>query len=225
MADIFAEVDEAMRRERLEKLWKKHGKLILGVLAVLIVATGIRSAFDHWNDSVRASQTSELIALMADASFPDNIKDSGPDLRPGLRGVALLTGAGALMDAGKSEEAFALYGRAAKDTAIPDDLRHLAVLMMVRNDAIKEGAVTADLLAQLKPVWNSSSPWRWHARLEAAALLADRDHDYAAARKHLQVIAKGEGLPDTLYAKAKALDHVYATREQEEKTKKESNES
>jgi hypothetical protein len=37
MSDIFQEVEEDVRRERYEKLWKKYGNYIIA-LAVLIVA-------------------------------------------------------------------------------------------------------------------------------------------------------------------------------------------
>ena len=220
MTDLLAEVDDAMRRERFEKLWKEHGKTILTAIAILIIGTGLNSAYRHWDNSVRSKQTDTLITLLDETGFPQNIVDKDLDLRPGLRGVALLTGAGALMDDGKTDEALALYNRAAADKSIPDDLRHLAVLMSVRLQSDKEDANINDLLKNLEDVASSkNSPWRFQAYLESAALYANKNQDYAKARVQLNQIQEAKNLPDTLYAKARALDHVYAILQQKaEKT-------
>ena len=155
---------------------------------------------------------------MLDAKeFPGNIKDTPKlDMRGGLRGIALLTAAGTFMDDKKSEDALALYERAANDNGIPDDLRHLAVLSLVR---LKANTTNAEDL--LKSVWSdSNSPWRYHAHLDAAVFYADKN-DFAQAREHLAEIAKAKSLPESLQGKARALDHVYALRQQHTETSKE----
>ena len=218
MADLFAEVDAAMRQERVEKLWKEHGKTIVLALGLIILGTAIGSAWKHWNYSARVKQTDALIQLIDAKEFPGNIGAAELNMRGGLRGVALLSGAGALIDEKKPDEALALYERAAADTGIPDDLRHLAILMSVRLKSEKDGANADDLQKTLKPVANDkNSPWRFHAVLESAVLYA-KSGDYAAAREQLEPIKEEKNLPPSVYGKAKALDHVYALKLSQQKS-------
>jgi hypothetical protein len=37
VADIFKEIDEELRRDRMEQVWRKHGRLIIGLAAAAVV--------------------------------------------------------------------------------------------------------------------------------------------------------------------------------------------
>ena len=43
MADVFDEVDEELRRDRAEKLWKKYGAYVMGAAVAIVVAAGAYS--------------------------------------------------------------------------------------------------------------------------------------------------------------------------------------
>lgn len=213
MADLLSEVDDMMRQERMEKLWKEHGKTVLAGIALIILGTALGAGWRSWNESVRVRQTDALLAMLDAKDFPANIAAMEDlDMRGGQRGIALLTAAGALMQDDKPEEARALYARAAEDSGIPSDLRDLAVLMNVRLGANADAADIKTLQGQLKSVWkNGKSPWAAHAHLESSALYASSG-DFEAARDRLAAVQKMENLPETLYSKARALDHIYALK-------------
>ena len=40
MSDIFREVDEEVRRERLQQLWDRHGNLIVALALLIVIAVG-----------------------------------------------------------------------------------------------------------------------------------------------------------------------------------------
>lgn len=218
MSNLLLEIDEAMRRERMEKLWKAYGPYLLAFLGFIVLATAVYSSWKAWDESVRTKQTAELFALMEDSNFPSNINPEQLNLRGSLRGIALMNGAGTYARRDKTAEALKLYEAAANDTGIPSDLRHLAILMRVRilaNDANSK----ENLIDILKPVTNDNrSAWQPYALIEAASFTANRDKDYAHARKYLEQVLERENLPQTIYAKAQALDQIYATREQTSKT-------
>ena len=44
MADIFNEVDEEVRRERLKQLWDRYGIFIIGLAVLLVVGYLTRGA-------------------------------------------------------------------------------------------------------------------------------------------------------------------------------------
>ncbi|MEZ5919380.1 MAG: hypothetical protein R3D66_05595 [Alphaproteobacteria bacterium] len=116
MADIFAEVDEAMRQERVEKFWKENGSLILTFVLLTILATAGFSGYRTWDAKIRATQTDALIGLLDDPAFPEKALEEGTlDLRPNLEGLALLNAAGTLAEQGKTEDALAAFSRASEN--------------------------------------------------------------------------------------------------------------
>jgi hypothetical protein len=209
--DIIAEVNEAMRQERMEKFWKENSKSLIAFVVLTIIATGVISAYRSWDANVKAAGTDKIMTLMEDKSFPDNIKDAKLDVRGGLRGIVLINGAQEYLNKKKTDEALALYAKAAEDTGIPGEMRDLAVLMQVR--LTKDAAANDKLVKELAKIAGSNSPWQYHARIEAAALSAEKE-DYKKARDYLAGVMDDKTVPESLYKKAQALDHVYALRQE-----------
>jgi hypothetical protein len=211
MTDILAEVDAAMRQERMEKFWKENSKTLIFFVFATIIMTGVISGYRTWDANAKARDTEQLLLLTESKDFPDNIKDAKLDLRPGLRGIALVNGAQAYLSQKKDAEALALYTRAADDNSIPDEIRGLAVLMQAR---LSENSNNEKVVKNLESIaLDNGSPWQYHARLEAAALAASKE-DYKLARDYLAGVMDQKKVPAPLYQKAMALDHVYALREQ-----------
>ena len=213
MSDLLAEVDEVMRQERIERFFKEHGKWVIALIVGIVLITASVSGFKAWNRAANAAGTDALLTLLDAPEFPENMLTAELDMRGGLRGIGLITAAGAFLDEGKTEESFQLYSRAASDKSIPDDLQSLAVLMAVRLNSKNP----ADMQKKLMKIWkDKNSPWQYHARLEAASLYA-KNEDYEKALEQLSVIQDTEGLPKTLYDTARALNHVYTLKHQASK--------
>jgi hypothetical protein len=214
MTDIFREVDEMMRRERAEAFWQKNKIPLIAAVVAIIAMTGLFSAYSHWDQGVREAQTKILIDSIEKPDFTTKAADIAAEMRPGLRGITLLTAAGTLQDQNKIPEALELYAQAAADESLPMDLRGLATLMSVRLDT----AMTAEeKTKRLEGIYkDNGNPWGAYARLEAALIAASAE-DFKQAQDHLTVIQETRGLPDTLYEKASALDHVYRLKAQTQK--------
>ncbi len=217
MSDILAELDDAMRQERIVKFWKENGKSVLVGIFLAIAATAVISAWRAWDNSVKRHDTDRLIALLEDSNFPDNVKEAPLEMRPSLRGMALVDAAGVLLAQKDKDGALALYTKAADDKSIPPDIRGMAVLMQAKLSP--EAGADEKLVKSLgKIAYEKRNPWRYHALLEIAGLEAGRGN-FKTAREHLAVLNDAEDLPETLYRKAKALDHVYALKENKNSTK------
>jgi hypothetical protein len=215
MSDLLTEIDEMMRQERMASLWKKHGMTIVTIVVAIIVGTGISTAYNAWKHSTDKQNTAHLLSIVESPQFPQNVDAENLDLPPALRGIALVTAASASLKEGDNARALTLYETAAQDTKVPENTRHLAALSAVRLEAAQEGS-TVDVIEKLKPVLNSkNSPWLYQAHLEAALIYAHKAQDYAKAREHLNIIQDTQNLPDTLYEKAIALNHVYSLRQQQ----------
>ena len=48
MADIFHEVDEEVRRERLQKLWDRYSIYIIGLAVLIVAAIGAWRGYEYW---------------------------------------------------------------------------------------------------------------------------------------------------------------------------------
>ncbi len=217
MADVFAEIDEAMRQEKMAKLWHEHKVLFITFIAAIIIGTASMSSYRAWNTHVKTSQTEIVLEMLEAENYPTNVVEQTKlRLRPGLRGIALMNAAGTFMEQGKKDQALALYQRTSQDKAIPAEMRDLATLMSLR--LITPEAATA--LPQLDAIiTNKKSPWRYHAMLEAATIHAHRQQDYAAAIALLNAVQDTADLPDTLYKKARALAHIYQLKQDKQQSK------
>jgi hypothetical protein len=181
------------------------------------------SGYKSWNSRVQEKQTALVLNIQADDAYPQNVLDAAElPLRGSLKGLTLVSAAGAFADKGQRDAALALYERTAADSSIPAQFAHLAELMVVRYGVDAPDADAASLAVRMAGVYNDAkSPWVYHARLEAAVIEAHLNEDYAAARAHLNVIRDTAGLPKTLIDKAAALDHVYGLKQSDQQAAQE----
>jgi hypothetical protein len=210
MSDLLTEIEDSFREERLHALWKQYGNFVIFTVIAIILATALTSGYRAWDMSVRTADTNALLDLMDSPDFPKNIETADMDMRGDLKAIALLNAGGALLSKGETASALGLFTKAAEDSAISDEFRQLARLMQVRLESKNEAADTTALIDHLKTIADSdNSPWQPHARLDMAALMADRQGRYQEAVAVLNSVMETQGLPDTIYARARDLQHMY----------------
>jgi hypothetical protein len=162
-----------------------------------------------------------MVSLQQAENYPENLLTIEKlDMRPALRGIQYLNGAGVFMQTNKTAEALTLYQKIAEDEKIPGDIRGLGALMSARiagGGADKEKA--QELLSLLAPIAGSTSnPWSAHANLEMAVLIAHHEQDFEKALAHLNEISDTPNLPDTMYNRARALQKIYTAQASSKKT-------
>ena len=59
MTDIFEEVDDALRQEKLQKIWDEYKNTIIASIVILIASTGLTSGYKTWNHSRNANETAK----------------------------------------------------------------------------------------------------------------------------------------------------------------------
>ncbi len=211
MADVFQEVDELMKQERLQKIWNEYGPWIIAFMVLTVVFTGGFSIYNSWNHGVQEKQTSIILSAYDSPEFETTVTQTTEDLRPNLRGVAVMTAAAKYVSQNEIEKALPLYKAIQNDSKVDTDLRDLAKLLSIRATLeTSEQANISALKAELKALAHTStSPWQHHAHLEMALILATHEQDYKTARAHLKEILAADALPSSLYEKASALDHIY----------------
>ena len=209
MSDAFIELDESIKQERLHKFWAQYGIFVITGLASIVIATALFQGFYAWNIRVEQQQTSLIIEALEKDNAPEILIGAANDMRPALRGIALLSAGGILLENDQRAEALKIYTQASQDTKIPLELRALATLMSV--NLSEETDDIAATFGKLKDIWSGkNNPWELQARLESALLLAHKSNDYAAALTQLDIILQTPGISKPMRSKAGALKHVYS---------------
>lgn len=180
---LFREVEEDLRAEQLQKLWKRFGPYIIGA-AVLVV--GIVAGFQGWTAwqaSVRADEAQRYFNAVGPDAAGDahdaGLQSLAQEGSTGYAALARLTRANGLADAGETALAINAYDAIAADGTVPGPVRTFAGVMaaMLAMDIEDEATVRG----RLAPLADDDSPWRFLAR-ELIGLMDMRAGNTAAAR-------------------------------------------
>ena len=212
MADIFHEVDEEVRRERLQKLWERYSVYVIGLAVLIVVAMGAWRGYVWWEGKKAAAAGAAFESALslseegkhaeADAAFA-KIAAEAP---AGYRLLARFRAAAELAQT-KPADAVKAYGDLAADASLGSTLQDLAAvragMLMV------DTASLADMKRRLDPVAEPGHAFRHTAR-ELLALSAWRNHDFAAARHYLDMITGDGETPPATRARADVLSALIA---------------
>jgi len=204
LADIFNEVDEDLRRDRAERLWRKYGKHVMALAIAIVLGT---AGWTWWVDHQRkqaAAQGERFFAAVALAEGEQWQRAVDAFAAIGREGgsyalVARLHEAAARARHADLPGALAAYRAVAADGAADPDLRDAALLLGALSGV--ETLPAAEIDAMLERLSASASPWRFTA-LEIRAAAALRATDEAKAREMLTRIADDAGAPTSLRARA-----------------------
>ncbi|MEE8333855.1 MAG: tetratricopeptide repeat protein [Alphaproteobacteria bacterium] len=207
MGDIFREIDEELRQDRNEKLWKTYGKYVIGAVVAIIVAYGSVRGWDQYrtkqrqNDSARfqAAATFEAAGKKSEAAAVfASLADKGTD---GYQTLARFRQAALRAKGGDAAGAIAVYDRLAADDGLSVALREAAVVFAVMQGIDQSGIDAAALGSRLSPLIRDDGPWRHSAR-ELAGLLALNQGDVTAARKSFTALVDDISAPAGMRARA-----------------------
>ena len=115
MSDIFHEVEEEVRRERFEQIWKQYGDYIIAGFALVIIAIAGWQLWTRYEANQRLKASETLIAAQQLADANDLTKATAAfaivakDAPHGYSEMARLSQAGVLMNAGRRGEAIEIF--------------------------------------------------------------------------------------------------------------------
>jgi hypothetical protein len=208
VADIFREVDEDVRKDELQRLWRRWGKYAIGAAIVVALAAAAFAGWRDWQASRRAAAGAAFLDAMAllDAGEVDQAaamflaqSEAAPGGYPDL---ARLSAGQALASAGQRDAALAALDALAADGGADGFLRDLARLAGAR--LLVDDGDPAEVRARLAPLLEGDSLLAGSAR-ELEGLLALRAGDNAGARAIFEALAGDAGVPAGLRARAAEL--------------------
>jgi hypothetical protein len=220
VSDIFREVEEDVRRERLERIWKDYGDYIVAAVAlVIIAAAGLQLwRYYHTRELARASQAYlEAEQMAANGQYEHAATAFGKladDAPSGYAQMARLQHADALLATRDVRGAVQLY----KEIAAGDNPVLADVARIRAGWATVDSSSRRELEDLLAPVLAANNAWRPMAR----EILAYADYRRGAqddAQKEFSAIADDKTAPAQLRQRAHMMsvfiaaggDHNYGT--------------
>jgi hypothetical protein len=206
LSDIFREVEEEVRRERVEKIWKQYGDYIIAGVALIIIAI---AGYELWqryevNQRMKASETFFAAQQLAESG---NVSKATPafavlakDAPNGYAKMARLSQAGSLLAAGQRLEAVAIY----KSIAADDNGPIGSVALVRAGWALADNASRPDLEKLLAPLTDPTSPWR-HVAGEILAYSDFHAGAFLKAQGEFQAIANDKDAPDSMRRRCAAM--------------------
>lgn len=195
MADIFNEVDEAVRRERLEKIWQRYGTYIVAAALLLVAAVGGWRGYDYLQrqKAQEAGAQFEAAMTLAEAGKHQEAADAfAKVVKDGAGGYPMLARLREAAELGSRDPkaAVAAYDTLAADAGIGQRFQDLAALRA--GFLLVDTAPYNEMSRRLEPLAAPGRTFRHSAR-ELLALSAWRHNDTATARRWAeQIISDGE---------------------------------
>lgn len=207
VTDVFEEVEEEIRSERLKRLARTWLPVVGGILAVALVAAlawwGWQSfqtsqankasvAYQRGIESLQSGDTTAAESAFAEAEKVGN---------GAYKALALQQRAGLAVQANRVADAIKLFDQAAKassDPILADPARYKAALLLMDN-----GGTLADLEARLMPLTDDDRPMRPFAQ-EALGLARLQFNKPTEAREQFVLLTLGQDVPDSVRQRAQA---------------------
>ena len=195
MADIFNEVDEAVRRERLEKIWQRYGTWIVAGMVLIVAAVGGWRGYDYLQRQKAqeaGAQFEEAMRLAETGKHQEAAEAFAKVAKDGAGGYPMLARLREAAELGRrdTKAAVAAFDALAADSGIGQRFQDLAALRA--GILLVDTARLNDMTRRLEPVAEPKRTFRHSAR-ELLALSAWRNNDMTAARQFAeQIITDGE---------------------------------
>jgi hypothetical protein len=207
VSELFDEVDEEVRRERLKKLWDEYSIYIIAGALLIIAAVGGWRGYQYLEAKKAAEaggafdKAVELSEQNKHAEAEAAFNDLAAKAPSGYRTLARLRAAAEV--AGRDPQGAAkLYDDIAADRSVGATERDLARVRAA--GLLLETTSYPSMLQRLESATAPGGTFRHTAR-ELLALSAWRANDTAAARQWLDLIANDGETPPSLRSRAEAL--------------------
>ena len=215
VVDIFDEVDEELRADRAEALFKRFLPHILAGATLIVAGSAGWQGWKWWEARRDQAAATAFVttmraadALPADAAAPARIKVAedfqklATEAPAGYRALARLRAAALRAAGGDLPGALTLWNEVANDSSVDPILRDYAALVWVQHQV--DGGDPAMLQARVAPLMAATNPWRAVAS-ETAALIELRAGRTDQARAALKALAADTTAPDGVRARANGL--------------------
>ncbi len=207
MSEIFHEIDDDLRRERIKRLWERYSIFFIAAAILIVASVGGWRGYEYLEAKKAAEAGSAFEAAIglseqgkkteAEAAFAKIAADGSK----GYRALARLRAA-ADAAAADPKAAAKLYDGIAADPSVAVTEQDLARIRAA--SLMMETEPYAEMRQRLEPATGEGRTFRHTAR-ELLALSAYRANDATAARQWLDMIGNDARTPASMRSRAEAL--------------------
>jgi hypothetical protein len=202
---FLREVDEELRKERMNAMFARYGWLVIAGVVLLLAAIGGWIWYQEHRKAVAGEQGEALISALqaaesgntagAQATF-DELAESNIE---GYRAAGLFSRAGLQLEAGDEAAAIATLKAIAEDSRLAEPYRHAA---LIRQTALEFDSIPpAEVIRRLGPLALEGNPWFGSAG-EMVAIAHLKENRPERAAPIFAAIARDERLPDSIRTRA-----------------------
>jgi hypothetical protein len=208
LSDIFREIDEELRRDSLQQLWKKYGNYVIALAVLIVVATAAVVAWRAYKDKQREAQGVQYAAALdlarqgKDADAAAAFASLAQTADSGRAVLARFEEAASKVDTGDVASAITIYDQIAADGSVDNAFRDAATVLSARYTLDKGDAQA--VIAKLQPLASGAGPWHGLA-LEMTALAEMKAGQTAKARGDFDALAKDTTAPQGVRQRAGAM--------------------
>jgi hypothetical protein len=194
VSDIFSEVDEEVRRERLKKLWERYGGLLIAACVLVVVAVGGWRTYE-WYQAKKAAEAGaafEAAVVLAEQGKSKEAVEAFRKLEsegtPSYRMLAKFREAGQLAQSDSQDDrkqAVALYDQLARDSSFGSTMQDFAVVRATL--ILLDTASYDEIRARLEPLTAPDRAFRHSARA-TLAMSAWRGKNPTAMQRWIDMI-------------------------------------
>lgn len=215
MADIFREIDEELRQERAEKLWRQYGKYAIGGAVAVVLAI---AAYTGWQEYRTDRQLEAGAKFAAAKALAQEGKTGDAEALFAVLGAESGTAYGILArfhaaalraSSGDRAGAVLAFRALAGDDSIDRPMRDLATLLAAQNALDAPGADGQSIAADIEPLAQPGGAWR-HLALETLGLIARSAGDPDRAKTYFQRIVDDAEAPPNVRLRASHLLNLAA---------------
>lgn len=212
MANLLVEVDEALKQERLERLWKQYGGFFIGLITAIILGTAANAGYHYYTEKKSTEQTQAYLSHTDNKDIsPAELITLAESLDAQFASLTRFNAAGLALEKGDQPLAVDIYKQLENDTTAPQAIRYAAYYMHTNTT---QNLSADEKLARFQTILDQkSNPWLYHAHLESALILANEKKDFTAARMHLEKLMTDTNAIPSIQKKAQSLDVVYRLKE------------
>lgn len=202
---FLREVDENLRRDRMQDFGKKYGLLLIAAVVLLLAAIGGWLYWQNRQQEQAAAQSEELMSIYNDIGA-GNTEQARKRLEPlessdndVVRALALLTDAAIALDGNERTAALAKYRVIAGDGGLPEAYRNLG---LIRATALEFDTIKPEeVVARLEPLTKPGNPWFGTAGEMTAMAYIKQGQNDRAGRLFAAIAADGQ-VPETIRNRA-----------------------
>nr|WP_314446908.1 tetratricopeptide repeat protein [uncultured Sphingomonas sp.] len=206
---FIREVDENLRRDQAEAVFKRYGKWFIAAAVLLLVAVGAWLFWRNQQAQQAAANSEQFTAILTDVGegktgtdITQRLETLAGQSNGSMAGAARLTSAAVALQKGDRAAAITQYRQVSGDNAVPPAVRDAATIRLTQLEF--DSLQPQQVIERLAPLATKDGAWYGSAG-ELTALAMVKANRRREAATLLNAVAADTNVPPTLRARAEQL--------------------